>query len=113
MSQVPLALQSSEPELNAGLLGLAGKHAKVASALDCETFPQACRALRSGRYAALLPTIVDVELSSREVVELRHPKLARLSMKLHLAWHPRTTRRSAAHAELASALKALLLLRDE
>lgn len=113
VASLPLALQTSEPELNTRLLGLAGKHAPPAPALECETFPQACRALRSGCYAALLPTIVDVELSSREVVELRHPKLARLSMKLHLAWHPRTTRRSAAHAELASALEALLLLRDE
>ncbi len=112
VASLPLALQTSEPELNTRLLGLAGKHAKVESALDCETFPQACRALRSGRYAALLPTIVDVELPSREVIELKHPKLARLSLQIHLAWHPRTTRRSAAHERLASALEELLL-RDE
>jgi DNA-binding transcriptional LysR family regulator len=65
VASLPLALQSSEPELNARLLGLAGKHGPAAPALECETFPQVCRALRSGRYAALLPTIADIELPAR------------------------------------------------
>ena len=69
--------------------------------------------MRSGRYAALLPTIVDLELPHREVEEVKHPKLARLSMKLHLVWHPRTTRRSEQHAALVAALEELLILRDE
>lgn len=113
LASVPLALQQSEPELNERLLALAGKRGPVEPALACETFPQACRAVRSGRYAALLPTIVEIELPHREVEEVKHPRLARLSMKLHLAWHPRTTRRSERHAALAAALEELLLLRDE
>lgn len=113
VASVPLALQQSEPELNDHLLALAGKRGPVEAALACETFPQACRAVRSGRYAALLPTIVDLELPHREVEEVKHPKLARLSMKLHLAWHPRTTRRSERRAALVAALEELLILRDE
>ena len=57
--------------------------------------------------------VVEIELPHREVEEVKHPRLARLSMKLHLAWHPRTTRRSERHAALAAALEELLLLRDE
>jgi DNA-binding transcriptional LysR family regulator len=113
VASLPLALQQSEPELNARFLALAGKRGPIEAALECETFPQACRAVRSGRYAALLPTIVDVELPAREVEEVKHAKLARLSMRLHLAWHPRTTRRSERHAALAAALEGVLMLRDE
>jgi DNA-binding transcriptional LysR family regulator len=113
LASLPLALQHSEPELNDRLRALASRRGALEAALDCETFPQACRAVRSGRYAAVLPTIVDVELPHREIEEVKHPQLSRFSMRLHLAWHPRTTRRSDRHAALATALETLLDLRDE
>lgn len=48
VAKLPLALQQSEPELNKQLFALAGKHERVEAALECETFPQACQAVRSG-----------------------------------------------------------------
>lgn len=107
LAALPLALQQSEPELNEQLLALAGKHSRVQAALECETFPQACRAVRSGRYAALLPTIAGIELGGF-AGESR--VLPRLSRKIHLAWHPRTTRRSDRYAAVAGALEGLLAL---
>lgn len=108
---LPLALQHSEDELNEPLRKLAGEH-QLHAALDCETFPQALQAVRSGRYAALLPTIAETELRSRQVTEVTHPKLARLARRVHLAWHPRTARRPD-HARLVDALLAALDLRAE
>jgi hypothetical protein len=69
--------------------------------------------VRSGRYAALLPTIVESELRARDVVEVMLPGLGRLSAMLHLAWHPRTTRRSAHFDRLTSALEECLRWEDE
>jgi DNA-binding transcriptional LysR family regulator len=113
VAAVPLALQQSEPELNERLLGLAGRGKKIEAALECETFPQAYRAMRSGSYAAVLPAIIDTRISQREVVEVKLPGLARFAMRLQLAWHPRTIRRGARYEALAEALADLLALRDE
>jgi len=109
LARVPLALQQSEPELNERLLALAGKHGKPRVALACETFPQACSAVRSGKYAALLPTIVDEELAdSKVIVKVPLVGLGRLAAKLHLAWHPRTTRRNENLARVAQVLEECL-----
>lgn len=111
LARVPLALQQSEPELNERLLALAGKHGKPTVALACETFPQACSAVRSEKYAALLPTIVDDALAdSKAIVKMPLVGLGRLAAKLHLAWHPRTTRRNDKLASLAHALEECLRL---
>lgn len=110
---VPLALQSSEEELNERILATARKVGAAQPALVCETFPQACSAVRSGRYAALLPTIVESELPARDVVEVKLPGLGRFSAKLHLAWHPRTTRRTAGFERLAEVLEECLRREEE
>ena len=110
---IPLAIQSSEPELNERILATARKVGATQPALQCETFPQACAAVRSGRYAALLPTIVESELRAREVVEVTLPGLGRFDAKLHLAWHVRTTRRSASFARLAGELEQCLRSDEE
>jgi DNA-binding transcriptional LysR family regulator len=113
LSRVPLALQSSEPELNARILAIGQNVGAALPALKCETFPQACSAVRSGRYAALLPTIVESELPAREVVEVALPGLGRFSAKLYLAWHPRTTLRRAGFERLAAVLQECLRREDD
>ncbi len=92
LATLPLAVQRSEPALNAGLLALAKKHGGPQIALECETFPQACRALLGGSCAALLPTIARVDLPPEKFAEVTLPGLTRLDTTLHLAWHPRAER---------------------
>lgn len=93
MSALPLALQYSEPELNEPI-ERATRRAGVALrvALRCETFPQACRALRTGGFAAILPTLARDELDSSPVVEFRLPALREVACRISLAWHPRLER---------------------
>jgi DNA-binding transcriptional LysR family regulator len=110
VTALPLALQQSEPSLNARFFAQLGVRSPPAPALACETFPQACTAVRTGRYAALLPTIARVDLGPRDVVEVPLPHPGRLAAKLHLAWHPRTTARNAAFARLATSLERHLRL---
>ena len=107
LATLPLAVQRSEPELNARLIALAKKHRGPRIELECETFPQACRAVQSGSCAALLPTIARADLPQKDFPEVELPGLGRLDATIHLAWHPRAdrTRVQEVVAALATGLK--------
>jgi hypothetical protein len=108
LSSVPLALQQSEPRLNDCLRGLVA--GEIVSALACETFPQACRAVRSGRYASLLPVLARDELPAREFAELQPPAVRKLTMRMVLVWHPRLIRQRPRAGEAIAALVAGLTI---
>lgn len=110
VTTLPLALQQSEAALNDRFFASIGVRSPPSPALACETFPQACTAVRTGHYAALLPTIARVDLAPRDVVEVPLPHPGRLAAKVHLAWPPRTTARNAAFARLAASLERQLRL---
>jgi len=90
LASVPLALQQSEPRLNDCLRSFVDGELPVA--LACETFPQACRAVRGGAYASLLPVLARDELPPRDFAELRPPEVKKLTARMALAWHPRLLR---------------------
>lgn len=105
LSELPLALQHSEPELNERLLRGAARDASskasgrplaLRDALACETFPQVARAVASGQYAGMLPTSARAELPGCDILDAKGalPK----STPVHLVWQPRTVR-ARAHAE--------------
>ena len=110
---LPLALQQSDEKLNDWLQDAAKKRGTLHVTLACETFPQAYRAMLTGRYAALLPTLADDTFSSKEFVELTVPGFKRHSAKVVLAWHKRTTERSTELARVATALEQCLAGEDE
>lgn len=107
----PLALQSSEPELSAKLLALAGRRDEGAGVLLCETFPQVQRALASGRFAGVLPTLARAELPAT-LEEIDVPGYARPSFALRLVWRRRTLSRRADGERLVRALAEALTLPD-
>jgi DNA-binding transcriptional LysR family regulator len=78
-------------------------------ALECETFPQAARAVSSGAYAAILPRAARADFDRAAVVEVRGPDLDVLTNDVALVWNPRLVRtRSAADSvrrELSTALR--------
>jgi DNA-binding transcriptional LysR family regulator len=58
----------------------------------CESFPQACRAVLSGAYAAILPAIAQVDLDERRFLRVDWPALRSESRNIAIAWNPRTLR---------------------
>lgn len=85
LAKVPLALQRSEPRFNESLAQLA----KAGGSLVCETFPQACCAVRSGEYVALLPSLAEDELPEKTFARLVPPGDSGGSVRMVLASRPR------------------------
>ena len=79
LAKLPIAMQVSDRDFVAALSSLP-------IALRCDTFPQAFRAVQSGSYAGLLPTLVRAELPPTKFKEVRVG--GRHASKLHLAWSP-------------------------
>lgn len=76
--------------------------------LTCEGFPQACRAVQSGSYAAILPTIARGDLSGSEYAEIEWPALKGEARWLALAWNPRQVSVRTSLEKVAACLKAEL-----
>jgi len=78
-SELPTAMQVSDRDFVSSL-----SREKLNIALRCETFPQVFRAVQSGHFAGLLPTLVRGELPAPRFKEVRVG--GRHASKLHLAW---------------------------
>ena len=93
LAHVPYVVQNGEPELRAKLeAALARAGVQTPPALVCETFPQAQRAVATGSYAGVLPTLARPDLPASRFDEHRDPALASLSSELRLAWTSRLER---------------------
>jgi DNA-binding transcriptional LysR family regulator len=80
----------------------------VSKILECDSFPQACVALKSGDYAAILPTIARCELPQDNYLEVALPFLNKRPRQLCVAWNPRTLRLRNEAAQVCEALKSVL-----
>ena len=106
VARVPLALQQSEPTLNAPLFSAARRiDHPLAPALRCGTFPQACRAVETGAYGALLPTLARATLPRSRFIEVPVPSS---TVRVALVWHPRLRRVRSGALALLSELTAAL-----
>ncbi len=93
LQQVPLALQASGGEFHQTLAKAAGKqHFRLQPALSCISFVQAACAVRTGNYAAVLPSIATAELDPAQIAQLPLPLLKSYERILCLAWNPRLVR---------------------
>lgn len=79
LAKVPVAMQVSDRDF----LRAAEKEG-LSIELKCETFPQVFRAVQSGSFAGLLPTLARAELPASKFKELSVG--GRHASKLHLAW---------------------------
>jgi DNA-binding transcriptional LysR family regulator len=110
LASLPLATQNGDPELEERLT-TALDRAKVSAvpSLVCETFPQAQRAVMTGLFAAVLPTLARTELVPSGFDEIRDPIFGAPS-KVHLVWHPRLERqRPRAFALVATLAEELTI----
>jgi DNA-binding transcriptional LysR family regulator len=81
--------------------------------LELSSFPLVARALQTGRYAAILPSIAAPELGVSGVVELRAGFLRPLSRDVVMAWNLRLARVRAALTEAIPVFRELCQLSAE
>ena len=111
ISEFPIATQAGTSQFATHLRDTAQRAGvRLHLALECESFPQALGALRTGHYAAILPRLALTELDVRAFIEIPSPQLASQCRKIALAWNPRTLRLREHAPALAAALKTALAL---
>jgi DNA-binding transcriptional LysR family regulator len=96
LASVPTAVVYGDPEVAAAL------EIGAIPALRCETFPQAQRAVATGRFAAVLPALARRDLPASAFERLPMPSLR--AREFVLAWHPRLERQRPRVAALVPAL---------
>ena len=90
LETIPLALQSSGGQFHRTLEEAArAQRVRLQPALCCLSFTQAARAVLSGQYAAILPSIAEVDLPSDRFLQLPLPLLKSYERQVCLAWNPR------------------------
>ena len=90
LSKVPLATLETSGQFFERL-NEAAKEAgiELQLRLACSSFPQAAKALETGRFAAILPKIAQVELSKDDYAQVPVPFLSDEMRELHLIWNRR------------------------
>jgi DNA-binding transcriptional LysR family regulator len=90
LAKAPLATLEGSGEYTQRLQEAASRlHAPLNIALTCTTLPQICRAVRSGSYVGVLPTIASSELPTDRYAAFDLPELKALRRSLAFCWHPR------------------------
>lgn len=108
LQSVPVALPGSDGEFMSDFKEwLTKKRVPVTVKLECDSFPQACRAVRTNRFAAILPTIVSCDLPAGDFVKL-DLSLKRGPRRICLAWNPRTLRLHTSAPKVAEFLMDIL-----
>ncbi|NUP09272.1 MAG: LysR family transcriptional regulator [Polyangiaceae bacterium] len=104
---VPIAAQVSDRDFVAKMIDTAARSNKTLTiTLRCETFPQVFRAVQSGRYAGLLPTLARAELGASRYREVAFGGRHRSSLRL--AWSPTLVRVRPSAARTIERLKEVL-----
>lgn len=105
---IPLALLSSDGEFMCDFKAWAEKNKiPIKTKLECDSFPQAFHAIKTGRYAAILPTIASRDLPAGEFVEFSLPSKKR-ARTISLSWNPRVLRLRTDAPRVADFLKGAL-----
>jgi DNA-binding transcriptional LysR family regulator len=109
LETVPLVRHSPGGELVSRIAWMAEQEGiALNTSLTCEGCPQACRAVQSGSYAAILPTIARGDLKSGDHVEVEWPALKGEARWIALAWNPRQVSVRTALERVAGCLKGEL-----
>lgn len=111
LSELPLATQTTDGQFTSGLREIA-KMLEVAlkPVLACQSFPQTMAAVRSGRFAAIVPELALDELATVKVQRVADPLLRRLDREAMLAWNPRVVRIRPHAAKIAERLQQALAI---
>lgn len=92
-AHLPMAMQSSEGEFTKKLTQIAQQTARsFQPAFECQSFPQVLSAMRSRRFAAVLPDLATSDLPSQTFLVLEAAELRPLERDICLVWNPRSTK---------------------
>jgi DNA-binding transcriptional LysR family regulator len=106
LGTLPLAAQTADGQFTQRLREIAaGLKVAIQPALACQTFPQTVSAVRSGKFAAILPALALAELPADFYLTVKAPELQRLTRKLALTWNPRVTHVRPGAARLIQQLR--------
>jgi len=113
LEDVPLALQTSGGQFHKTLEQAArAQNVRIEPALRCVTFTQACRAVQTGHYAAILPSIARADLPADRFAEFPLPILRNYERVVCLAWNPRRASMRPQVERLAISLRRLVMSED-
>ncbi len=105
----PMAMQASDGEYTATLRGIASKFApQFQACLTCQSFPQVFAAVKSGRFAAILPELAVGELSSKAFEKITGPEMRALKREICLVWNPRMTKIRTRASDLVKQVQTAL-----
>lgn len=111
-ASLPIAMQTTEGQFSTQLVKIA-ETMKIAlrPALSCESFPQVLAAVRSGRFAAVIPEIAMAELADGFAYEVTDSALKPLDRDIVVAWNPRSIKIRPQAAEVLARIQATLRFR--
>jgi DNA-binding transcriptional LysR family regulator len=91
LQSVPVIHRNPTGSLSKRLQAMADREGfRINYRATCETFPQACRAVLTGGFASILPTVVkNNDLSSQDFVEVEWPALKSESRWIALSANPK------------------------
>ncbi len=93
LSELPLATQTTDGQFTSGLREIAtALNVTIAPALSCQSFPQTMAAVRTGRFAAIVPELAVGDLDSRSAHKIAGEEMRPLAREAMLAWNPRLVR---------------------
>ena len=92
-SKLPIAMQTTDGQFSRQVLDIAREEDKnFHPSLSCQSFPQALAAVRSGRFAAIIPELAVKELPAGSVQKITGRPLKQLQREIILVWNPRITK---------------------
>ncbi len=111
LAELPIAAQTTDGQFAERVRALTHSlGVEFQPALACQSFPQTLAAVRSGKFAAILPALATADLPDRGFVQVDDALLRGLSRELVLAWNPRLARVRPAAAKLLGKLESALRL---
>lgn len=109
LGKYPLAMQDTDGQFNRKLRELAlSENISFRPGLGCESFPQTMAAVRSGRFAAIIPELAIKDLPGGSVHKITGPPLRDLQRDISLVWNPRAIKVRTHASKVLSAIQTAL-----
>jgi DNA-binding transcriptional LysR family regulator len=113
LGNLPLATQTTDGQFTGGLRDLATSlGVALRPALACQSFPQTMAAVRSGKFAAIVPELAVRDLPAGTVHRLGGELFRTLDREAMLAWNPRLVRIRPNAARVAAHLQRVLAIEN-
>jgi DNA-binding transcriptional LysR family regulator len=109
LSKFPFAMQNTDGQFTRQLREIAlSVDVAFRPALGCQSFPQTLAAVRSGRFAAIVPELAIQELPHGSVHKVSDSVLRELQRDIILVWNPRVTKVRPHAAKVAAQMQTTL-----